>query len=51
MLKKKTQLFKSVNNKNMYNQIVSNYIGESVQIDTMDFNAYKKDNKQFQIIF
>ena len=35
---------------NLYNKIISDGVGDNVQIDTMDFNKYRSDNKGFRYI-
>jgi len=44
------QLFKRVNNKNLYNKTIAYFVADTLQTDTLDFNTYKSQNKGLRYI-
>ena len=47
---KSEQLYKVVKNDGLYNKTISYGIGDCLQIDTMDLNPYKSQNKNYRYI-
>ena len=48
--RKENQLFKQVKTDNLFNKTIAENVGYTLQIDTMDFNSYKSQNKGYRYI-